>query len=67
MRIIDEGSHRFGRANANSRDALQQQHRRRMLSPTAQLLFDASQLPIERLDLFQQEIPPQLLRQRGQG
>ena len=52
VRVINEGGYRFSRPNANPRDALQQQHSSRMLSSAAELLFDASQLPIERLNLF---------------
>jgi hypothetical protein len=32
-----------------------------------QLLLDPPHLADERLDLFEQQIPPQLLRRRGQG
>src|SRR5579864_1659004 len=67
MRIIDEGNHGFCRANTDSRDASQASDGGRVLRLIIQLLLDTSHLADERVDLFEQEIPPQLLRNRGQG
>jgi hypothetical protein len=50
--IIHKHSHRFCRANFDIRDASQLTYGTCMLRPMIQLQFDASQLPIECLDLF---------------
>ncbi|MGA2705965.1 MAG: hypothetical protein ABSH35_33395 [Isosphaeraceae bacterium] len=67
MRIIDEGGHSLCRANANSRDASQASDGRKVLRLMVQLLLDTLHLADERLDLFEQKVPPQLLRSRRQG
>src|SRR5262249_56711051 len=67
VRIIHERGPRFGRADTHSRDAAQLRDGRRLLRLMIQLPFDPSHLAEEGLDLFEQQIPPQLLRNRGQG
>src|SRR5262245_39848853 len=66
VRVIHEGGHRFGRADPHSRDATQLTDGGSVPRLTAQLLLEAAALAVERLDLLQQQVPPQLLRERGQ-
>ena len=61
MRIIDEGGHSLCRPNTYSRDASEASDGRRVLRLMIQLLLDTAHLVDEGLDLFKQEIPPQLL------
>src|SRR6202043_2482507 len=64
--VIHECYHRLGSANAHSWNAAQLSDGGRLLRLAIQLLFDTSHLADQRLDLFEQEIPAQLLRSRGQ-
>lgn len=66
MRVNHECGHCFGRANPHSRDAAQLSDARRLLRLMIQLMFDPQHPANQRLDLFEQEIPPQLLQYRGQ-
>src|SRR5262249_33695605 len=61
-----EGGHRLGRAETHARDAAQLRDGGRVLGLVVQLLLEASHLAEERLDLLEQEVPPQLLGGRGQ-
>lgn len=66
MRVIHEGSYRLRSANTHTRDTLQQKNRGHLSCPVIQLLFNALQLPIERLDFLQEKISSQLLGRRGE-
>jgi hypothetical protein len=67
MRIIGEGGHGLCGANTNSRDTSEASDGGRALRPIVELLLDTSDLADERLDLFEPEIAPQLLRSRRQS
>ena len=61
MRVIDKGSHSFCCANTNSGDRSQESDGGRAVRLMIQLLLDTLYLADERLDLLEEEIPPQLL------
>jgi hypothetical protein len=54
VRVVDERGHRLGRPGPDPRDGPQHGHGRRLPGLAVQLLFDAPDLPRERLDLFEQ-------------
>jgi hypothetical protein len=66
MWLVEERNHRLSRADAHAGDAAQAGDGGRLLRPVVQLLLNAPHLAVERLDLFAQQVPAQLLRGREQ-
>jgi hypothetical protein len=64
---LTSAGHRLSRADAHTGNAAQLSNAGRLLRLLVQLLLDPPRLADERLDLFEQQIPPQLLRSGGQG
>jgi hypothetical protein len=58
VRIIHKRGHRFGRADAHSGNAAKLSDGGRSLCLMVELLFDTSQLTIERFDLLKQQVAP---------
>jgi hypothetical protein len=65
-RVVEERGHRLGRADADPGDAPQAGDGGRLRRPAVQLLLEAPHLAVERLDIFEQWVPPPLLRSRRQ-